>query len=815
MIKNYLKIALRSFKKNIGFSIINIFGLALSMSVGMIVILFLADILKSDEFNENKDRIYRITTFSSSPYGTYTFATSPVPLGKEAIDNYPGIEKLVEMRKSSGMIEGNNKSLNASGLYVGKDFFDVFSYHLDQGNTDRALQDPFSIILSEKLAKKLFGNTNCVGKMVKLESRGNFVITGILNPKKYKSHFIFEYLISFEAYETLRDQGKLNTTHTASSDPGTTDEEKQAAIRIAEWQNYYQNYCYILIDEMISEKELVIYLNEAADEHYRDLENRVISFNIQSLNDISPSRGIPPANEIGITIPVFMILIFVSVALLVILLAGFNYTNLTIAKSLSRAREVGMRKVFGSTRFKISIQFILEAVILSMLSLLVAIGIVELIIPAIKSIDPGVEDIFNLNMNIRVYLMFLLFAIFTGVIAGVIPSLYLSSFKPVEVLKGVIKVRLFAGLTLRKIFLGIQFTFGIIFIMITVLLIKQIYILNKLELGFETENRILIPMQGVDAQLFNNEIKSNSNIVNITMTNNLPVVGGWANTFVRSTEMKDSIKIHEYVVDPSYIKTMGLTLVSGRNFTSADKTGSEKFVMINQKAVEKFHLENDYDAIGKMLMVDGKKKEVIGVVKDYYTRPPIETLEPIILRYVPAWAGSMIIQYHPGTKEKLISFLENKWNGLEQEHPFRYKIVEDEIGMFYMICNTFMIIVLYISLLIITIASLGMLGMVAFTVRNREKEIGIRKVMGASVKKISWMLSKDFTYIILISMAIAIPVVYIMATEIQMMVPESIGFDPVSIIIGFFITSGIAVSTIVMQAYKAARANPAEVMRYE
>jgi ABC-type antimicrobial peptide transport system permease subunit len=175
----------------------------------------------------------------------------------------------------------------------------------------------------------------------------------------------------------------------------------------------------------------------------------------------------------------------------------------------------------------------------------------------------------------------------------------------------------------------------------------------------------------------------------------------------------------------------------------------------------------------------------------------------------------MIIEYHPDSKEQLLSFIEARWNELEKEHPFRYKVVEDEIGMFYMICNTFLIIVLYVSLLIITIASLGMLGMVAFTVRNREKEISIRKVMGASVKKISWILSKDFAYVIMISMAIAIPVVYLLATEIKALVPDSVGFDPLSIFIGLLITLLIAGLTIVMQAHKAARANPADVMRYE
>ncbi len=815
MFNSYFKIALRNLLKNKGFSFINIFGLALSMSVAMIVILFLLDILKTDEFNEKKDQIYRITTHSASQWESLTFATSPVPLGKKAYENFAGIEKLVEMRKSSGMVEYLGKSINAQGLFAGKDFFDVFSYKLDQGFPGTALDDPFSIILSGNLAEKLFGNTDCIGKVVKLEGLGNYVIRGILNNKMYKSHFYFEYLISFESYETLRDRGALNMAYTMIFEPGTSEEEKKAVLKNAEWRNIYQNYSYMLLDKNVSIDELEEYLNSTAAEYYKDDKNHEMTFYMQSLNDITPASGELPANEIGLTMPVFMIWIFLAVSMLIILLAGFNYTNLTIAQSLTRAKEVGIRKVFGSTRIQVSMQFILEAVILSLLALIVAIGIVELIIPAIKGIDPGVEQVFNIDINIKIYFVFLLFSIGVGLLAGIFPSLYLSAFRPVKVLKGVVRVRLFAGITLRKILLTVQFTFGIIFIMITVLLLKQVYVIKNTDLGFKTENRLLIPTQGLDPQVFTDAIKSNSMIMNITRTNNLPVVGGWSNAYVHSPEMEDSIKISEYIADPEYIETMGLKLLSGRNFKEEDKTGQERYIIINRKAISEFGLENEINAVGKILHIDGKPGEIIGVVQDYYTKTPIEPMEAIVLRYIPEWAGELIVEFYPGKKDEVVSFIESKWNELEKEHPLRYSLVEDDIGLIYKIFGTFLAVVGYVSLLAITIAAMGMLGMVAFTVRNREKEIGIRKVMGAGANKISWILSRDFSFVILIAMAIAIPVVYLVAGQVQMLLPDSIGFDPIAIIIGLLIIIMLVGITILSQTIKAARANPVEALRYE
>ncbi len=267
-------------------------------------------------------------------------------------------------------------------------------------------------------------------------------------------------------------------------------------------------------------------MNQTSAKHYEDVKNEKLTFGLQSLTKINPGKAM--VNEIGNAVPDFILIIFFVITLIIILLAAFNYTNLTIAKSLSRAREVGMRKVVGATRGKIVIQYIVEAILISFFALLLAIGLVELIVPVILNIDPVVSEIFDLNRSFKIYSLFFIFSLIVGTFAGLFPSLYLSAFRPVNVLKGVIRVKLFAGMNIRKVLLTIQFVVSILFVVLTGLLFKQVYEIKNTNLGFETKNRIVVGLQGMDYKLFANEIKSNPDIVDICATSYLPVVGPWS-----------------------------------------------------------------------------------------------------------------------------------------------------------------------------------------------------------------------------------------------------------------------------------------------
>lgn len=805
MVINYFKVAIRNILKNKLFSFINIFGLALSMSVGLIVILFTSDIMRSDQFNEQKENIYRITTFSEDEYRAYDFATCPVPIGGELKDNFPGIKKVVELKKTGGSLDYNGKQISGSGLFAGKDFFNIFSYELKMGSANMVLSEPYTMVITKKLAEKLFYPEDPIGKVVNVENIGDCKITGIIKDNNYRSHFHFEYLISFETNSIISKKERAEAI-------AQLDEDIAAKLG-NEWLDFYSNYIYLLYDKTVSTDNLIQYMNEMSSVHYKDLKNEKLTFGLQALTKINPGK--PMANEIGNAVPNIMLIIFFTVTFIIILLAAFNYTNLTIAKSLSRAREVGMRKVVGATRNKIILQYIIEAVLISFMALLLAIGIVEIIIPIILNIDPVVSEIFDLDRSFRIYLFFFFFSLMVGTFAGLFPSLYLSTFHPVNVLKGVIRVKLFAGMNIRKVLLTIQFIVSILFIVLTGLLFKQVYEINNTHLGFETENRLVVELQGMDSKLFSNEIKSNPDIRSICATSYLPVVGPWSNVHAKTEEMEKAIQINDYNIDLDFIRNMGLSLISGRNFDFNDAIGEEKYIIINEKAVETFKLGDKYSAIGKKIIMNNKPLLVAGVVENYIIKTSVEEMEPVILRYVPKYLNRLIIHCNNDDNTRLVTFLEKKWNELEQEHPFRYTLMEDQLGLISKILNSLLGIVAYVSLLSITIACLGLLGMLAFNTQTRIKEVGIRKVFGISAVKISLLLSRDFIILIAIALCITLPVVWLITEQIKMLLPNSIGFDLVAVCSGILIIILLVLMTIVSQTMTAVRTNPINALRIE
>ncbi|MCD4695448.1 MAG: ABC transporter permease [Bacteroidales bacterium] len=805
MIKNYFIVAIRNILKSKLFSFINVFGLALSMSVGLIVILFTADIMKSDKFNEKKESIYRITTFSEDPYRAYDFATCPVPIGNEVKENFPGVKMFTELKKTGGNLDYNGKQINGSGLFAGQEFFNIFSYELERGFTSSVLNEPYTMVVTKKLAEKLFYPEDPIGKVVKVENVGECRITGIIKDKNYRSHFQFEYLISFETNSIIDKREKTEALAVVDEDIARKLEN--------EWSDFYSSYVYLLLDETTSTDNLVQFMNETASVHYKDLKNEKLTFGLQALTDINPGKSM--VNEIGNAVPDFILIIFFAITLVIILLAAFNYTNLTIAKSMSRAREVGMRKVVGATRNEIIVQYIVEAILISFFALLLAIGIVELIIPIIQNIDPVVSEIFDLDRSFKIYSLFFLFSLIVGTFAGLFPSLYLSAFRPVNVLKGVIRIKLFAGMNIRKVLLTIQFIVSILFVVLTGLLFKQVYEINNTNLGFETNNRIVVELQGMDYKLLANEIKSNPDIVNICATSYLPVVGPWSNVHAKTGEMEKDLLINDYNIDPDFIKNMGLSLIAGRNFDFNDAVGEEKYIIVNEKALEIFKLGDKYSAIGKKIIVNDKPLIIAGVVKDYIIKTSIEEIDPVILHYIPKYLNSLIIHYRDVDNANLITFLETKWNELEKEHPFRCTIMEEQLGMINKIFNSLLGIVAYISLLSITIACLGLLGMLSFNTQTRIKEVGIRKVFGISAVKISILLSKDFIIIIAIALLITLPVVWLICDQVKMLLPNSIGFDVVAVGSGVLIIILLVLLTIISQTMKAVRTNPIDALRFE
>ncbi len=803
MIRNYFVIALRNIFKNKLFSFINVFGLALSMSVGLILIFVMTDFIRSDKFNEKKDRIYRIITHASGNYHDYTFATSPKSVADELVNSYSGVDKYVLMTRGSGMIVYNQNHIDAEGLYASSDFFDVFSYQLEAGNYDKILLEPYSIVLSKDLAEKLFMNENPVGKTIKFENLGDFKITGVVDSKKQRSHFNFEMLISYSTIKSF---------------------SKEQYENINSWTNYLQNYSYLLLHEDVEPHSIVQNLKEINNNRYDEKNSTELDFELQALTKIS--TGYIEANEIGLTMPFFVFYIFGFITFIVILLAVFNYTNLNIAKYLSRAREVGLRKIMGASKRKIIMQYLTESIIISLFSMLLACLLVEIILPENIMLDPDKSDMMGFPRSFTAYLVFFIFSLFVGFFAGFFPSVYLASFKPLMALKGVIRTKGYAGFNWRKVLLTMQFIISIIFVLFTVLLLRQSEDMKHKDLGFEKENKIEIMTQGIDYQLLINELKGHPFINNIAASSSVPCLDGSSSSFYQHPVTSDTVNVKDIFVDHNYINTMGMEILAGRDFLESDGGVTENSVIITEKASKYFGFEHPIDAMGKTIRVPTRLKRtekkspihslnIIGVCNDFYYVSPIDAVAPVVLRYIPEYMSRLIVDFNPSGRNELYSFIDQKWYEIEKNHPPRYAVIEEKMEVVMGMFDSFFGIIGYISLLSITIACMGLLGIISFNIQSRTKEIGIRKVMGANAAKIIFTLSKDFLIIILISLIIALPIVAFVAIQIKMMLAEFIGFDPISIISGLLIIIGLVIIIIATQTIKAVNSNPIDALRYE
>lgn len=426
MIKNYLTIAWRTIYKSKSFSIINIFGLSISMAVCLLVIMLLADQYSTDSHNPLKDRIYRINSNYKTVQRSNSLASAPLALADALGTELSVIDDIVTIRDGAGGdADIGTKIVPIEGYYASKKFFEILDFELIRGDKITALSDPYSIILTEAAAIKLYGHLDVVSKSISIKEQGDYTVTGVLKKPEWKSHVDgFEILISSVTIPSLEENKSLRPV----SD---------------NWDAYYQSYVYLLLNESAKLDDVVGYMDRMAEEKYADRENFSMSFSLQSLMSINPYDK-ELGNQLFFAMPKIVIYVLSGLALLIMLSAAFNYTNLSIARALVRAREIGIRKVSGANRFQIFGQFIIESVVVSLISLIFAAILLYFLIPAFYSLDPHIHQFMSLKDGPEVWMMFLLFSILVGLAGGIFPAIYLSSFHPVAVLKGLTGIKLFS-----------------------------------------------------------------------------------------------------------------------------------------------------------------------------------------------------------------------------------------------------------------------------------------------------------------------------------------------------------------------------------
>jgi len=812
MIRNFIKITIRNLFKQFGYTTINIAGLATGLACSILISLYVINEVTYDRFHEDAERIYRIGVKGKMLGNDLNQAVTASPMYQVLDTEYPEVECVTRVTGLGGWLirYGEKKFTETAETFKFADstFFDVFSFNLIRGNPETALAEPRSIIMTEKAAKKYFGDEDPIGKMLQVENDTAFYsITGLMEDVPENSHFHFDLLGSYGTYGQSRNENWLNhSVYTyVKLFPGTDPD--QFAEKINE---IVVKYIGPLIQQFIG-----IGLDEFEE------AGGSFGYFIQPLVDIHLHSDLQAEIEPNGN-PAY-VYIFSLIAVLILVIACINFMNLATARSASRAREVGIRKVVGSTKRLLIGQFLTESVFLSFLALILSVLIVYLVLPFYNNIIQ-LELTFDLFSNASIIPLLLLLSLVVGLIAGTYPSFVLAAFRPVAVLKG----ELSKGAKkrwLRGLLVVVQFTITIIILLGTLIVYNQLNYMRTKDLGFEKENVLVIRRSdALDDQIdaFKQELEKHSNILGAGNSTHFPSSGFWNNAhWLEGQSRSDVLLLNTAFVSWEVGRALDLELVEGRFFNRQMPTDSFA-VIINEAAVKAFNIEDPLTTRFVEPENDPSQDEflpIIGVVKDFHYESLHENINPMIFHFMPGnWEGYIMVRLGDGDIPETVSSIQSTWEDFNSDYPFEYFWLDDEFGkVFAAEKRTGQILALF-SILSIFISCLGLLGLISFTAAQRTREIGVRKAMGASVNTILLLLSRETVKLMIISAVLAIPFYFGIKLWLQNFayhIPFSLIIYLVYTIVVILIVLFIALLTVSFVAYKAATTNPADSLRVE
>lgn len=783
MFRNYLKITFKNILKYKVHSAINIFGFSMALSVVILLFLYVSIEINADKFHKNYDNIYRLQRTTGA-------GLSP-QFADIILENFPEIEKVTRITSAPRIVLNYNKPLYVNNIIsVDNTFFDIFTFKVITGDIKTALQEPASIVLIEREANRLFGDENPIGKTVQLNSKQLLTVKAVIENIPDNSSLNFSGVIPIAFLRQIRgkDFNKISN---------------------ANFNHYF--LCHNQINTKNFAAKIKSYFSEKFPGWNRDDKYEVIPFSeiyfAYTVRD-SCRHGYPP-----------LLLLLVGIGLLILIIAIFNFINLSIAKSAKRSLEIGVRKVLGANRKMLVGQFLIEAVIISLIAIGISVAFVELLIPEFN-------QLFNTSISLGlIKLPWLLFffissGIVLGLLAGIYPAFYLTSFNAVQAIKGEKRVGNKAG-TFKKGLLVFQFVVSVILIICTIVIGKQRFFMQNQDLGFCKENTLILAVINDMSEGFKQELLQHPNIEKLAVSTLTPGIG----TQITDTQWnykgkEKDIRFHHFNVDHNYLPLMGFELKEGRFF--ADKLDRGRRVcIINETAITEFGINNLNEAFFDIYR-DGKNPspaQVIGVVKNFNQESLHNKIEPFIFFYDPNLKTGLtslkLVSNNIKSIKQTIGYIEEIWNKYYSDIPFTYNFLDDQLDKQYQFEVRFEKIFIFFSILAIVIACLGLLGLVSFMIEQLTKEIGIRKVLGASVTGIVGMLAKDFTKRVLIANIIAWPVAYFAMDKLLQYFAYRISLDWWIFLLAGVLVLVIALLTVSYQAVRAALANPVESLRYE
>ena len=798
MIKNHLKLAARNFWKFKTYSLINLVGMSLGLAVGTLILLFVLDELSFDSFHLKGDRIYKVVT-SASDGGMETNAW---PVAHKLKTEFGEVESVVYTRKvpSRMMINHEGKRYAHNNYYASEDFFNIFSFRFLEGEGSSALRDPYSLVITREIKEQYFGQAIALGRTLTVSDSLDFMITGVIENIPSQSHIQFDMLISFATYESFND--------------GFSYSEG--------WGNFNMRN-YVLLKEgadftSFQAKTANLYRDNIGDW----MKELGVDFEVAYINLKDIYLGDRYSNGFGPKGSMDKVILVSAIGIFIILLACINFINMTTARSVARAREVGIRKIVGSSRWTVFWQFITESFFLTIASFLVVVITLIQTLPLFNHLMERTYTLAALlSWPMLVGITVLIICI--SLLAGYYPAIILSGLNTTEAIKGRM-LNSKRGIQLRRILVIFQFAISAVLILGTMLIMNQLNFMRNQDLGFDKEQILVVDATNAlslpSVEVFRNRLKTLGSVESVAFTNALPGRPGWQGQWAYPDQVEEDKHVDtEYMaIDEHYIETLGLELIAGSNFELSRTSDLKEGLIINETAVEAMDWGTPANAIGKRIVSPSRHPEgtVIGVVRDYHGLGLQQKIWPKVMDYSSDQYGRFFaIRFVTGQTSLLLEQVRSSWKEIYSDHNFDYFFLDQEFDKQYRAEDQLMRVFVLFAVIGIVIACIGLLGMVSFMVNARLKEICIRKVHGASISLIAEMLSREFLVLVLISNILVIAPIWYFGRLWMQEFAYHTSLNPGFFVINLFIMLFLAFLTISIHTVKAANSNPATILRNE
>ena len=785
MIKNFIKIALRNIKKHKGYSFINITGLAAGMACCLLITIWVLDELSYDRFHENSQNLYRVEENQDYSGREYHVNVTPYPLAPVLKDEVPEIEEATRYVYAGGKLlrYGEKVFFENNIRAVDPSFLNMFAFPLIQGSIDSALESSYSIVISKEMNEKYFGSEDSLGKTISINNQYDFLVTGVLDTLPHNSILQFDFLIPYEFLKATKDTVESFGTNSI-----------QTFVRLQD------NVTEIQVNDKIRE-----FLKTRMPQTNTTL--LLMPFTRIHLHAYFGWERDPGA--------IRYVYIFSIIAMFVLIIACINFMNLSTARSANRAKEVGLRKVVGAQKHHLIRQFYGESVVYAFIALVIAIIFVSILLPIFSNLA-GKELTWSVAGIGPLLLGLIVLTIFTGVIAGSYPALFLSTFQPVKVLRGGLKSGA-ASSTFRRVLVVVQFSLSILLIIGTTIIYKQLNYMKQKSLGWDKEQLLYVVMRGDigdSYEALKAELTKDSRILGVTASSHIPTNIG-SNSGGADWEGKDpelNVLISTSSVDFDYIETLKIELAEGRSFSKEFPTDTTTSFIVNEEVAKIMEKET---VVGERFNFQGRNGTIVGVMKNFHFQSVRSTIEPLAVAIFPEYFQVILIRFAAGDLTASTRYLEDTWSRIVPNYPLEFTFMDERVDLIYRTEERIGTLLKYFAILAVLIACLGLFGLASFTAEQRTKEIGIRKILGASAPKITLMLCKEFFILVLVSNVVAIPAAYFLMKNWLQSYAYRTTLNTVVFLAAMAGALTIALITVSFQAVRAALANPADSLRYE